>query len=188
MQESDDHADTPAQARAAVDLETFRTPAIADNDLPSERSDRACSSWTSVRVGRLLPAASSSVGALQSSHGPFPDQLPLEVGESGHDPEQQPAPGGGGVDSFGEAAEPEVAFLEVGDGVDQVGEASAEPVDVGRRGRRCRLAYAVLRARIETLLTPYFWVAESARSERNRYWSFSRTYSIVNPASSIAVR
>jgi hypothetical protein len=33
-------------------------------------------------------------------------------------------------------------------------------------------------ARSETLLTPYFWVALSARSETKRYWSFSLRSSI----------
>jgi len=43
-------------------------------------------------------------------------------------------------------------------------------------------------AEIETLVTPYFWVALSARSETKRYSVFSRQVSISNPAPSIAAR
>ena len=52
------------------------------------------------------------------------------------------------------------------------------------RRERCH----VRRASSETLVTPYFWVALSARSETKRYSVLLRQVSISKPAASIAAR
>lgn len=48
--------------------------------------------------------------------------------------------------------------------------------------------YGVRRASSEMLVTPYFWVALSARSDTNRYSVFSRKSSISKHAFSIVSR
>jgi len=62
------------------------------------------------------------------------------------------------------------------------------PPDAGlvglQRGQGCH----VRRASSEMLVTPYFCVALSARSDTNRYSGFSRQVSISKPAASIAAR
>ena len=70
---------------------------------------------------------------LEPGHGAFADQIALELGECGEDPEHE-APGGGrGVDLgalAGEHAQAHAARGQLLDGVDEVGEVAPEAVEL----------------------------------------------------------
>jgi hypothetical protein len=64
--------------------------------------------------------ATPGSGGSQPSGGAFADEVAFELGQGGEDVEHELAAGGGGVDGFLEAAEPDAAVGQTGDGVDQM--------------------------------------------------------------------
>ncbi len=73
--------------------------------------------------------AASGSGGVESGSGAFADQFSFHLGEAGEDVEHEPAAGGGGVDVLGQAAEADLAGVEVGDEVDEVAYGAAEAVE-----------------------------------------------------------
>jgi hypothetical protein len=72
-------------------------------------------------------AASSSCGR-EPRRGALADQGGLELGQGAEDVEDQATGRGGGVDAFGEGAEPDLACREVRDGGDEVAQVPPQPV------------------------------------------------------------
>jgi hypothetical protein len=74
--------------------------------------------------------AAAGLSSGQAGGGAFADEVAFELGQGGEHVEDELADGGGGVDRFLEAAEPDAAVGQAGDGVDQVPQGAAEPIQL----------------------------------------------------------
>jgi len=78
--------------------------------------------------GRSAADAAAGAGGLEPGDGPFPDELPFEVGQRAEDREDEAPAGGGGVDGLGQGPEAHSPALELVDRGEQVRQGPAEPV------------------------------------------------------------
>jgi hypothetical protein len=102
--------------------------ASAQGVAPSGTSPRATFGlWVVMTEGRPPWRPRARAGG-QPGGGAFADEVAFELGQGGEDVEDELAAGGGGVDRFLEAAEPDAAVGQAGDGVDQVPQRAAEAV------------------------------------------------------------